>query len=403
MRFLFTSLFSNDLGLPTSTLPIAVELRARGHEVAVCNPAQAPSALIAEAGLPNLPIRQLRPKVYAPSTPEVWNSDHFAALTGMLDAQYVHGSTDLLCEVIGRFQPDVVVDSWNPCACLAARVSGRRLATVIHSYVHPASRGFIWWRPAPDDLPDAAGPVNQVLEQHGLAPVRRLAELYVGDQTLIHGASATDPLPPEAPGQHIGAVLWQRPAPTLPPEILQLDDQRPVVWIYTGNPRYGAFPSWADSAVVLRACVEALADCPVQVVVTTGFHPLPKDLQHLPPHFVHLAYVPALEMARRSALLIHHGGYNSCQLSLLVGTPSLVIPTFSEREGNARRLAALSAGEFLVPLVDQDSRKQLDPAALRDLALTMLAGGHHREGARRAGEHLRAYGGARRAADLLEG
>jgi len=241
-----------------------------------------------------------------------------------------------------------------------------------------------------------------VLPPHRREPVRRLAELYVGDLTLIHGSPATDPLPPEAEGRYIGAVLWQRPTPTLPPEILGLDDQRPVIWLYTGNPRYGAFPSWADSAVVLHTCVQALADTEAQVVVTTGFHPLPKDLQRLPTHFVHVPYIPALAMARRSALLLHHGGYNSCQLSLLVGTPSLVVPTFSEREGNARRLARLGAGEFLVPTTDAHCGKQLDVAALRDLVLKMLYSPSYAAQARQAGEQLWAYGGEQLAADLLE-
>ena len=50
-RFLFTALFSNDLGLPSRTLPIALELVKRGHEVAFCNPEEAPRRLIAEAGV----------------------------------------------------------------------------------------------------------------------------------------------------------------------------------------------------------------------------------------------------------------------------------------------------------------------------------------------------------------
>lgn len=42
-RFLFTLQISDDLGLLTRSLPIARELAGRGHEVAFCNPARAPS------------------------------------------------------------------------------------------------------------------------------------------------------------------------------------------------------------------------------------------------------------------------------------------------------------------------------------------------------------------------
>ena len=45
-RFLFTTLFSNDLGLPSRTVPVALELVKRGHEVAFCNPEKAPKLSI---------------------------------------------------------------------------------------------------------------------------------------------------------------------------------------------------------------------------------------------------------------------------------------------------------------------------------------------------------------------
>ena len=55
-KFLFTALISNDLGLPTRTIPIAMELARRGHEVAFCNPEEAPKKLIAEAGLVRMSV-----------------------------------------------------------------------------------------------------------------------------------------------------------------------------------------------------------------------------------------------------------------------------------------------------------------------------------------------------------
>ena len=56
-KFLFTTLCSNDLGLLTRSLPIARELRDRGHEVRFCNPAVAPRKLIAAAGFENIPSK----------------------------------------------------------------------------------------------------------------------------------------------------------------------------------------------------------------------------------------------------------------------------------------------------------------------------------------------------------
>jgi UDP:flavonoid glycosyltransferase YjiC (YdhE family) len=402
MRFLFTSLFSNDLGLLTSSLPIATALQDRGHVVAACNPLRAPGALIAEAGLKNLPIRQVRPKVYAPSTPEVWNIDHFAALTGMLDERFVQKVCQLFLNTIDLYRPDVVVDSWNPCACIAARVRNVPVVTLIHSYVHPLSQGFIWWRPSPPNIPTPLEVVNRVLTEYALKPVQRVADLYVGDLTLVHGTAATDPLPPEAQITYTGAILWQKNSARLPLEVERFSARRPVIWVYTGNPQYGPIPSWADSAVVLRTCIAALANTPVRVVVTTGFHSLPQSVGQLPDNFMYIPYVAGLEMAKHSALLIHHGGYNSCQLGLLTGTPSLVLPTFSEREGNARRVARLGAGEFLIPTIDERGQKHVPIEQFSQAVWNILDQEMYVERARASGELLCAGRGPQQTADLLE-
>jgi len=68
MKFLFTTLTSNDLGLLTRSLPIAGELAKRGHQVAFCNPAKAPSTLIAQARFENLFLKH--PLFYLPMTGE---------------------------------------------------------------------------------------------------------------------------------------------------------------------------------------------------------------------------------------------------------------------------------------------------------------------------------------------
>ncbi len=55
-KFLFTMMPANDLGLPSRMVPIARALADRGHVVAVFNPSPAPTKLIADAGLNNLPM-----------------------------------------------------------------------------------------------------------------------------------------------------------------------------------------------------------------------------------------------------------------------------------------------------------------------------------------------------------
>jgi UDP:flavonoid glycosyltransferase YjiC (YdhE family) len=440
-NFLFTTLPTNDLGLLTRSLPIARELAARGHRIAFCSPAPAPGRLVAEAGFENVrarhPLYELmatRPDVWglfaylrsgswrdrheslfrvlreiavalpvrrAPPTDEVWNMDHAGAIMGMLNQGFVRAGAEALRGVITASTAEVVVDFWNPFAVIAARAEGRPLVTVIQADAHPGNRGFIWWKQPPSQIPTTVPIVNAVLAEYGLPPIEKLGELSVGDLTLVVGTPETDPLPEDAEATHVGPLVWEREGERLPSWIDALGSDRPLIWVYSGNPRYGSAGDSLDSAVVLEACIAALAGQRVHVAVTTGHHRLPEEFLPLPPNFRHEPYLPGLAMAARSDLLIHHGGYGSCQTGFLAGKPAVIVPTYSERESNARRVAALGAG-LVVPVARVSGRKHVDVLQLRSAVGRVLAERAFAENARAVGDKLLAYGGAALAADLVE-
>lgn len=436
-KFLFTSLITNDLGLLTRSLPIARELRTRGHQVAFCNPAKAPSKVISEAGFENLPYEGplyyliagniSLPVLYRVfrsgylkrdlgyllstmkhqkhfSTADIWNIDHFTFLMGGFHTGMVRDTVDNLISVIHTYNPDAVVDFWNAFACIGARACHKPLITVIQADMHPQSRGFMWWKDPPDDIPSPVAVINEVLEEHRLHHIEKTGELYVGNKTLVVGMPETDPLPNTANITYIGPVLWQRENERLPDWFMDLSTTKPVIWLYPGNPQYiPGIRGWADSSVVASACVAALKDKPFQVVFSTGHHPVHKEARPLPPNFRHAVFVPGLDMAARSDLMIHHGGYGSCQTGLFTGTPSLVIPTYSERESNARRVAAAGAGDFVSPTSDDTGKKkQVNAAEVSDKVNHILSEPSFRENAGRLSKELRKYGGASYAASLIE-
>lgn len=215
------------------------------------------------------------------------------------------------------------------------------------------------------------------------------------------GSPETDPLPETADITFIGPVLWQTQE-GLPD--LHLSSDQPVIWLYAGNLQYlPGSESPFDSLVVVEASIEALRDMAVQVVLTTGHQSLPHSLSPLPPNFQHVDFVPGLRMSERSDLLIHHGGYGSCQTGLYTGTPAVIIPTYSERESNARRIAALGAGEFILPAADETGRgKKIDPAEMRAKISLVLSDTSYRENAQRIGERMRSFGGPEAAARLID-
>ena len=446
MKFLFTSQASNDLGLLTRSLPIASELKKRGHEAVFCNPARTPRMVIAEAGFENLVPRhpayylnhlliasepdwqsfvrlvfskrvrkdfggwlaflqelaRTRPQMGS-ATAEIWSADHLAALSGMLSENFVRTECAALMQLMEAHEIDVVVDALHPAACMAARILRKPLVAILQADMHPAAKGFIWWKEPPPNLPTPIPVLNKILAEHGHASIRKTEELLSGDLTLVLGMPETDPLPPDAEAVYIGAVLWQKADAELPEWLSRLDRAKPVIWVYSGNPRYLPVATPVDSSVVIRSCIAALADEDIQVVLTTGHHNLPREFHPLPANFLHQPFAPGLTMARRSDLLIHHGGYGSCQTGLYTGTPAVIIPTYSERESNARRVQAVGAGELILPETDSSGRRKfVDPDVLKATVRRVLSTPAYAENARRIGETMQTFGGTVRAVNIIE-
>jgi UDP:flavonoid glycosyltransferase YjiC (YdhE family) len=274
-RFLFTMMAANDLGLPTRMVPIARALADRGHDVAVFNPAPAPARLIDGAGLTNLPMPSCPMPVprygyELAALSSAWDVEHMLAIM-YADDEYARADTDYHLDLVRDFDPDVVVDSFGLPTCLAARILRIPLASVLQGNFHPASDGFPWWKgERPAGLPSAVTAINKVAEAHGIAPVARCVDMLAGDLSLIVGTPETDPLPAEAAVTYVGPIVWQRSNTTLPPLLMALSRDRPVIWVYSGTPRYGSTPNPFDSIVVIRAAVAALGDTPAHVVLTTG-------------------------------------------------------------------------------------------------------------------------------------
>ncbi len=436
-RYLITTLPSNDIGLLTRSLPIARELQNRGHQVAFCSPAKAPTKLISDAGFENLRPSQfpyclisgdfsfeaisrlLRSQhlkrdvglffsfirfLSESSTAEIWNIDHFMSLMGMWNQTLIRANVETLIEIIGAYKPDVVVDFWNPFACVAARVCHRPLITIIQADMHPESQGFIWWKQLPEDTPSSVPATNAILDKYDLPLINKMGELLIGDMTLVLGMPETDPLPDFANVTYIGPILWQKQDEKLPDWISKLDRELPIIWLYPGNLQYvrGAH-TYGDSEVVLKACIEALRNKAAQVVLTTGYQALLRRFLPLPTNFRHETYVPGLAMAEKSDLLIHHGGYGSCQTGLYTGKPALIIPTYSERESNARRIAAVGAGDYVAPNSDiTGTKKVVSAEEVETKVFQILSNPSYRENAKRIGEKMRGYGGAFAAAKLIE-
>jgi len=404
-RFLITMLPANDLGLPTRMVPVARALADRGHEVAVFNPAPAPGKLISQAGLRCLPL-PARP-MPAPAfdlalVSEAWDVEHFFG--GVYTSEdYVREALPVYLDLVRDYAPDMVVDSFDPLACIAARILKVPLTTVLQGNFHPASRGFRWWEESrPDGLASGTPAVNKVIADYGLAPLDRCIDVMAGDLSLIVGTPETDPVDHSDRVTWIGPMVFQSPDAVLPAWLNGISRERPLIWVYSGNPRYAPVATPIDSIVVIRAAIHALAEAPVEVVLTTGYQELPEEFGALPRNFRHADYVPGPLMAERCDLIVFHGGHSSVMTSLKAGTPAVIIPTITERESNARRLASLGAGEVVMPVSTPDGEKSVNVAEFSAKVNRVLNEPSYRQSARRIADSMRHYGGAQAAAGRIE-
>jgi UDP:flavonoid glycosyltransferase YjiC (YdhE family) len=88
--------------------------------------------------------------------------------------------------------------------------------------------------------------------------------------------------------------------------------------------------------------------------------------------------------------------------TLNAGTPSVIIPTITERESNARRVALLGAGEIVMPVNSADGEKRIDAAEFRAKVKHVLNELSYRRSARRVSESMPQFGGAQDAAERIE-
>jgi MGT family glycosyltransferase len=144
-----------------------------------------------------------------------------------------------------------------------------------------------------------------------------------------------------------------------------------------------------------RVIAEACAGLDLQLVISMGGGQDPALLGDLPGDPVVVGYAPQLDLIRRSALTIAHGGLNTTLESLEQGVPLVVLPVTYDQPGVGARVEWSGVGRS-IPV----GRLTVD--RLRDAVRTVLGDPAYRERAGRLQSDIEAADGLNRAADLIE-
>jgi zeaxanthin glucosyltransferase len=233
--------------------------------------------------------------------------------------------------------------------------------------------------------------INRQRRAWGLPPVRNFNALFSGLAQVSQLPAALElpgrRLPPHF--HHTGP--WTDAAGRTPVDFPweRIDPSRPLVYASMGTLQNGVLRTF-------RMMAEACAGLDLQLVISLGGGQNPALLADLPGDPVVVGYAPQLELIRRSALTISHGGLNTALESLARGVPMVVLPVAYDQPGVGARVEWSGAGRS-IPV----GRLSVD--RLRDTVRVVLADPAYRARAGRLRTSIEAADGLSWAADLIEG
>lgn len=308
-------------------VPVLRACERAGHEVLVACPASFVPQ-VEEVGLAATPFGEPDPDdlraVMAPlpgMPPDEANRVVVRDVFGRLDASAALAELD---GTMGAWRPDVVVR--DPSEFASLLLAGHRGV--------PAVRVSISLLASDVAFGDAAlEALGAVADDHGLR-----APAHPSDGPVLAAAPASfDPpgsLDPATVHRH-GGPLGPRDVPAAVPP-----GDEPLVYVTFGTvaPSLGVWPG------LYRTVVDALADLPVRVLVTTGSGVDVDDLGPVPAGTAVVPFVPQDDVLAHAAVMVAHGGFGTVLGALRAGVPMILAPLFADQPYNAARVAEVGAG-----------------------------------------------------------
>ena len=361
------------------TLGIARTLVERGHDVRLMGH-RTIAERCGDVGTRFVPLSQN----------ELWDAmddpgDFEAEIRLMID-ELCFSSTipDDLAKELEREPADaVLVDCMLFTTIDVALASGSPTATLVHT-AYTIFRGG----PLVEMFARGVAIANGRRAELGLPAVESLGDIHDGCACAI--VAVPKEFEPDAPDAanvlRIGPVL---DAPPLCCEVDEVDvraGSTPLVLVSLSTSEQG-------QADLLQRCADAVAQLPVNAIVTTGPSIDPMSVSAGANTQV-ARYVPHARILPLASLVITHAGLGTTMAALGHGVPLLCTPIGRDQFFNAERVQTLGAGRMLMPDADSD--------AIALAAKDILADSRFTAEAKRMADAIGGYGGAARAATALE-
>ncbi len=357
---------------------LAAELGGRGHEVAWAVHAEAQALLPANAQV-----------ILLPGSPLEASGSDPAALRGRASVRYFYeqfclplarASCAPLEAVVRQFRPDLlVVDHQMVSGALVARRCGIGWVSLVTT-----NASILQMAPPFDDW--LLGHLLQLQRDCGVIPGVARPDFSPYMQIVFSSHDLIGPNTPliDAPYAFVGPAVSARPeAPAFPWEML--DQTLPRILVSLGT------VSRDNSARFFDVMLEALAPLPLQAVVVAP----PALADSAPANVIIRAHVPQLALLPHMSAVVCHAGHNTVCEALLHGLPLVVAPIRDDQPVVARQVVDAGAGRLL-------RFGKFSVAEARAAIGSVLTDTTLRSHAMRLGGALRALGGQRAAADVVD-
>ena len=183
----------------------------------------------------------------------------------------------------------------------------------------------------------------------------------------------------------VGPSIKDRDEPTEFP-FEQMEGKR-VVYISLGtiNTDFNGF---------YRTCMQALKNLSCTVVMSVGRKCDIQSLGQIPDNFIVRNFVPQLEILKRTAVFVSHGGFNSVSEALYYGVPVITVPMVNDQYMVAKRLEKTGAGITL-------KMGEISENSLEEAVSELLTDSKYRKASEQIGRTFASAGGYVKAADCI--
>ena len=342
-RIVFAWELGGDYGHLARLLPLAIELKRRGHApMFVARDLGGAELLIGPHGMPwfqaPLWVGQVK------NLPDPAGYAELLMRVGFLSPQALTGIVRAWRNLLTELRSDMVVMDHAPTALLATRgLSLRRVifgdGFCIPPHLDPLPL-FHWWKPSnlarqADSEERVRQSANEVLFKLGAPPIAALRELFSADADIMCTFATLDHYEGRAPVQFAGPLF-------------KLSQGVPATWPDGEGPRVFAYLKAGYSS--LDKVLAVLRDLPMRVLAHVPG--ASRDtLRRFSAATMRFSEAPIDMEAARAAcdLAICHGGQGTVAAMLLAGKPMLLLPMQAEQAMTAHRLDGMGVALTATP------------------------------------------------------